>query len=70
MGNPIINIYEMKKEGNILRGEDFSIDISLLNKDRFKGELNEEDYVVGIRPEYFELSKNPLFKVKIESTLN
>ncbi|MDU4934244.1 MAG: ABC transporter ATP-binding protein, partial [Peptostreptococcaceae bacterium] len=52
----------------ILRGEDFSIDINLLNKDRFKGELNEEDYVVGIRAEYFELSKNPLFKVKIEST--
>lgn len=68
MGNPIINTYEMKKEGNVLKGDDFSIDINLLNKNRFKDELNEENYVVGIRAEYFELSKNPLFRVKIEST--
>ncbi len=39
MGNPIINIYEMKKEGNVLKGENFSIDLSLLNKDRFKADL-------------------------------
>ena len=58
MGNPIINIYEMKKEGNVLKGEDFSIDLSLLNKDRFKAELTEDKYVVGIRPEYFINSKN------------
>ena len=58
MGNPIINIYEMKKEGNVLKGEDFSIDLSLLNKNRFKAELTEDKYVVGIRPEYFINSKN------------
>ena len=58
MGNPIINIYEMKKEGNVLKGEDFSIDLSLLNKDRFKAELTEDKYIVGIRPEYFVTSKN------------
>ena len=58
MGNPIINIYEMKKEGNVLKGEDFSIDLSLLNKNRFKSELTEDKYVVGIRPEYFINSKN------------
>ena len=67
MGNPIINIYEMKKEGNVLKGEDFSIDLSLLNKDRFKAELTEDKYVVGIRPEYFINSKNPLFNVDIET---
>ena len=58
MGNPIINIYEMEKEGNVLKGENFSIDLSLLNKDRFKAELTEDKYVVGIRPEYFINSKN------------
>ena len=58
MGNPIINIYEMKKEGNVLKGEDFSIDLSLLNKNRFKAELTEDKYVVGIRPEYFINRKN------------
>nr|WP_317331072.1 ABC transporter ATP-binding protein [uncultured Romboutsia sp.] len=67
MGNPIINIYEMEKEGNILKGENFSIDLSLLNKDRFKAELTEDKYVVGIRPEYFVTSKNPLFNVEIET---
>ena len=67
MGNPIINILDMKKEGNILKGQDFSIDLDLLNKDRFKCELDEENYIVGIRPEYFELSETPLFKIKIDS---
>lgn len=67
MGNPIINIFEMEKEGNALKSKDFTIDLSLLKKDRFKGELNESKYFVGIRPEYFELSENPLFKVKVES---
>ncbi len=67
MGNPIINLVDMKKEGNKLVSKDFSIDLNLLNKDRFKGELTEENYVVGIRPEYFELSENPLFEVNAES---
>lgn len=68
MGNPIINIFEMKKEGQTLKSADFNIDLNLLTKERFKAELDEENYIVGIRPEYFELSKNPLFKVTIDST--
>ncbi|WP_312258193.1 ABC transporter ATP-binding protein [Romboutsia ilealis] len=67
MGNPIINIYEMNKEGNVLVGDDFSIDLSLLNKNRIKQSFTEEKYVVGIRPEYFVLSDKPLFKVKVET---
>ncbi|MGL5693779.1 MAG: ABC transporter ATP-binding protein [Peptostreptococcaceae bacterium] len=67
MGNPIINIFEMKKEGNVLKGENFSIDLNLLTKDRFKAELTEENYFVGIRPEYFVLSENPLFKTTVET---
>lgn len=55
MGNPIINTFNLKKNGNILESKDFSIDIDLLSKDRFKGELNEENYILGIRPEYFKL---------------
>ncbi|WP_296644466.1 ABC transporter ATP-binding protein [Romboutsia sp. 13368] len=67
MGNPIINIYKMNKQGNVLVGDDFSIDLSLLKESRIKQEFNEEKYIVGIRPEYFVLSENPLFKVKIET---
>lgn len=57
MSNPIINIFEMDKYGDILKGENFYIYLSLLNKDRFKAELTENKYVVGIRPEYFVLSE-------------
>ena len=67
MGNPIINLVDMKKDANKLVSRDFSIDLNNLNKDRFKGELTEENYIVGIRPEYFELSESPLFEVKVES---
>lgn len=65
MGNPIINIFDMKKKGNILESKDLSIDLSLLDKNRFKEELNEENYIVGIRPEYFQISDTPLIKAKI-----
>ncbi len=47
----------MDKYGDILKGENFYIYLSLLNKDRFKAELTENKYVVGIRPEYFVLSE-------------
>lgn len=67
MSNPIINIFEMEKDGDILKGENLYIYLNLLNKDRFKAELTEDKYVVGIRPEYFVLSENPLFKVNIDS---
>ncbi|MBM7833263.1 ABC transporter ATP-binding protein [Clostridium sardiniense] len=65
MGNPIINIFNMKKKGNILESKDLSIDLSLLDKKRFKQELNEENYIVGIRPEYFKISNDSLFKAEI-----
>ncbi|WP_297130908.1 ABC transporter ATP-binding protein [Terrisporobacter sp.] len=67
MGNPIINIFEMNKEGNVLKGEDFDIDLNLLTKDRLKAELTEDKYIVGIRPEYFVTNENPLFKTTIET---
>lgn len=68
MGNPIINIFEMQKQGNMLKGDDFSIDLSKLKEDRVKKLLTQNRYVVGIRPEYFTLSKEPLFKTKISGT--
>lgn len=67
MGNPIINIFEAKKENDTLKTNDFNIDLNLLNPTRLREELKEERYIIGIRPEYFELSQAPLFKVNIES---
>ncbi|MGL4570542.1 MAG: ABC transporter ATP-binding protein [Clostridium sp.] len=66
MGNPIINIFDVKRKGNILESNDLSIDLNLLDKNRFKKQLNKENYTVGIRPEYFKLSSTPLIK----STIN
>ena len=64
MGNPIINIFDLKKEGNVLKSKDLTIDLSLLDKNRFKKDLNEVNYTIGIRPEYFKLSNTPLINVK------
>lgn len=68
MGNPIINMFEMNKSGESISGNNFSIDMSKLNKERIKEEIVDGKYFVGIRPEYFELSETPLFTTKIEST--
>ena len=67
MGNPIINMFEMNREEDVLKGEHFSIDINLLERDRFKSDLTEGKYFVGIRPEYFVLSESPLFKANINT---
>ena len=67
MGTPIINIYPMRKEGNILKSEEFDIDIDDLNKERFKENLEDEMYNVGIRAEYFSISENPKIRTKITS---
>ena len=67
MGNPIINMFEMNREEDVLKGEHFSIDINLLARDRFKSDLTEGKYFVGIRPEYFVLSESPLFKANINT---
>ncbi len=68
MGNPVINIFEMKKEGNLLKGDDFNINLDNLVKERIKGDLIGDKLIVGVRPEYFELSdENPDFTVKIDS---
>ena len=67
MGNPIINMFEMNREEDVLKGEHFSIDINLLARDRFKSDLTEGKYFVGIRPEYFVLSESPLFEANINT---
>ena len=67
MGNPIINTFEMNRQGDALQGPDFSIQFSLLDQDRLKKELKDDSYFVGIRPEYFKLSEEGLFRTAIES---
>lgn len=73
MGNPVINCYDMTLTDNKLisnNHNDFAIDINKLNQDRLKATLNQnEEYVVGIRPEYFVLTdeENCDLKTDVES---
>lgn len=58
MGNPIINLFDMHNDGENLTSQEFNIKLSKLNKTKFKDELiKDREYVVGIRPEYFNLSE-------------
>ncbi|MDO4604828.1 MAG: ABC transporter ATP-binding protein, partial [Helcococcus sp.] len=57
MGNPIINIYEAYNNGKMLETDEFNIDLSKLDKSKFRDELIEnKNYTLGIRPEYFNLA--------------
>ena len=66
MGNPIINILEMSKENDVLVSNDFSININNLDKSRFKKDLTQSKYIIGIRPEYIKISQDTLIRVNIE----
>lgn len=66
IGNPIINIYQMDKSENSLKSPDFTLDLGKFDKDRFKENLNERRYLVGIRPEHFKISEDGI-RVKVEN---
>lgn len=66
IGNPIINIYDMKYQDGKLISKDFSLDISDFDHGRFKEELNKDTYTIGIRPEHFKFDDNGI-SVKVEN---
>ncbi|MFM1525333.1 MULTISPECIES: ABC transporter ATP-binding protein [Helcococcus] len=68
MGNPVINIYEFTKQGNSLVSRDFNISLNELDNAKLKVELIDgQKYIVGIRPEYFNISEKPLLNVNVKS---
>lgn len=68
MGNPIINIFNMKLENGILQADGFELDTRKFLDERFKEKLEEgETYSVGIRPEYFTESETPVVEVEADS---
>lgn len=68
MGNPIINILDMKYENSQFKSRDLEFSRDKLNPKRFKEDLKDsEDYFIGIRPEHFLLSDKPLIKVDVET---
>lgn len=68
MGNPIINILDMKYENSQFKSRDLEFSRDKLNPKRFKEDLKDsEDYFIGIRPEHFLLSHKSLIKVDVET---
>lgn len=66
IGNPIINIYDMKYQDGNLISKDFSLDLSDFDRGRFKEELKNDNYIIGIRPEHFKFDDNGI-NVKVEN---
>ena len=66
IGSPIINVYEMDKNEDILSSPDFSMDLTKFDQGRFKEKLADKKYLVGIRPEHFKIAKEGM-KIKVEN---
>ena len=67
MGNPVINIFESKYENGVLKAGELNIKSSKLNQEKFKTQLEEnKSYFIGIRPEYFLMSKDDEDAIDIE----
>ena len=59
IGNPIINIYKTSYSNQRLIAKDFSLGINNFDNNRFKENLLDQNtYILGIRPEHFKFDKN------------
>ena len=67
IGTPIINTYPMTFDGENFVSKDFSIKKDRLKVENFKKDLQKDDYIVAIRPEYFEINPHSNFSTKIDS---
>lgn len=67
IGNPVLNVFEVKYEKDKFISEEFTLDKSSFVSDRFKDELNKDRYIIGIRPEHFIIDENGPIEVTIES---
>ena len=66
IGNPVINTFEVKKEDGQLRGDGFSIALDRLEEDRICGDLDQGEFILGVRPEHFVLKEDGPLKVEVE----
>ena len=56
----------MKKIENSLVSDDFSINLDDFDKDRIKERLDKDKYLIGIRPEHFNLTDSGI-SVRVEN---
>ncbi len=67
IGNPIINTYQVEFDGKTFKGKDFSIEKSYLKDELFRLPVNSKEYILGIRPEHFLVSKDGPIEVIVDS---
>ncbi|OON91700.1 MAG: sugar ABC transporter ATP-binding protein [Candidatus Epulonipiscium fishelsonii] len=56
IGNPSMNLFIMRQQNEMFHNSDFQISLYLLAREKFRIQIYEGDYLVGIRPEYFMLT--------------
>ncbi|WP_424696502.1 ABC transporter ATP-binding protein [Granulicatella elegans] len=65
IGNPIINILEVEVKDGVITHPSFTLQASELVESRFRKELEQGHYSLGLRPEDLVPSENGLFTVTV-----
>ena len=65
IGNPIINISEVEVKDGVIHHPSFTLSASELVESRFRKELEQGHYYLGLRPEDLVPSENGLFTVTV-----
>ena len=65
IGNPIINISEVEVKDGVIHHPSFTLQASELVENRFRKELENGHYYLGLRPEDLVPSENGLFTVTV-----
>ena len=65
IGNPIINILEVEVKDSVITHPSFTLQASELVESRFRKELEQGHYYLGLRPEDLVPSENGLFTVTV-----
>ena len=65
IGNPIINISEVEVKDGVIHHPSFTLSASELVESRFRKELEQGHYSLGLRPEDLVPSENGLFTVTV-----
>ncbi|MDO5028805.1 MAG: ABC transporter ATP-binding protein [Bacillota bacterium] len=67
IGNPIINTYDVSYENSTISFNNLKLKEADFVKERFKENLSDKDYTLGIRPEHFFLDENGPVEVQVQS---
>ena len=65
IGNPIINILDVEVKDGVITHPSFTLQVSELVESRFRKELEQGHYSLGLRPEDLVPSENGLFTVTV-----